>query len=115
MQFPPIHLASRSPRRKQLLEALGFEVILVDVDYEEKVSEQIPTIEVSRYHAIQKARSVVQHINDEDIILAADTTVLLENRIFHKPKDQQDAFNILEALSGRKHQVITGVLSLIHI
>ena len=109
MQFPPIHLASRSPRRKQLLEALGFEVILVDVDYEEKVSEQIPTIEVSRYHAIQKARSVVQHINDEDIILAADTTVLLENRIFHKPKDQQDAFNILEALSGRKHQVITGV------
>lgn len=109
MQFPSIHLASRSPRRKQLLEALGFEVILVDVDYEEKLSEQIPNIEVSRYHALQKARSVIQQLNDKDIIVAADTIVLQGNRIFHKPKDQQDAFNILEALSGRKHQVITGV------
>jgi septum formation protein len=97
-------LASRSPRRAELLEAAGipFTVRAADVD-ETALEGESPRDYVLRV-AEEKARAV-----SGDIILAADTTVVLGNEIMGKPKDAADAIRMLRALSGQRHQVITGI------
>ncbi len=105
-----IILASQSPRRKQLLEwaEVPFEIIIKETDesYPDDLSiEEIP-VHIARNKAL-----AVQKITDISIpILAADTVVVLGNRIIGKPKDREDAIRILTDLSAQKHQVITGVV-----
>ncbi len=105
-----IILASQSPRRKQLLEwaEISFEVIVrpTEETYPAGLSvEQIPV-----YIARQKALAVQNEFGSERVILAADTVVVLGEDIIGKPRDRADAVNILLSLSGKKHQVITGVV-----
>lgn len=109
-----IILASGSPRRKQLLELaeIPFEVMVSETD--ETYPGNLSLSEIAIHIAENKALAVQsslhsQHNNDDQKILSADTIVVLENKIIGKPKDREDAIQILSDLSGKKHKVITGV------
>lgn len=104
-----IILASQSPRRKQLLEwaEIPFEIMLKETD--ENYPPGLSFEEVAVYIARQKALAVQFMVEEDSIILAADTIVVLNKQIIGKPKDKTDAIGILTALSGTRHFVITGV------
>jgi len=105
-----IILASQSPRRKQLLEwaEVPFEVVAVETD--ETFPEGLKVDGVAIHIARQKALAVLQKVQQNSIILAADTVVVLKGRIIGKPGDRDEAVRILSDLSGQKHVVITGVV-----
>jgi len=105
-----IILASQSPRRRQLLEwaEIPFEVVVKDTD--ERFPPGLNPDEVAIYIAKNKALAVQKERNDDEIILAADTIVVLGENIIGKPVHREDAVSILLALSGEKHKVITGVV-----
>ncbi len=107
-----IILASQSPRRKQLLEwaEVPFEVIVKETD--ESYPPQLPVNEIAVHIARNKAFAIQKDNLTLRPVLAADTIVVLGNKIIGKPKDRQDAINILASLSGQKHRVITGVVIL---
>ncbi len=110
-----IILASKSPRRSQLLQwaEIKFEVVAADTD-ESYPTELLP-VDVAIYIARNKANTVKGNLQSagtngtDRTILAADTIVVLDNKIIGKPSGRQDAINTLSMLSGRKHRVITGV------
>ncbi len=105
-----IILASNSPRRKELLSRLGvpFEVrVLKDID--ESYPEATPVSEVAQYIAGKKADVYRLVMGDDELIITADTVVIVGNEILGKPADADDAARMLRALSGRTHQVTTGV------
>ncbi|MFK7935620.1 MAG: Maf family nucleotide pyrophosphatase [Saprospiraceae bacterium] len=103
-------LASKSPRRSQLLSEAGFEFEIRTKDVEEIYPPDLPTTEVAQYLAELKADACADFLEQEDdILLAADSIVVLGDIIFGKPKDYDDAVHILEQLSGQMHEVITGV------
>jgi septum formation protein len=108
-----IILASQSPRRKQLLEwaEVPFEIVVQETD--ETYPPDLATQDIPVHIARQKAHAVEALVGKEKIILAADTVVVLNNTIIGKPKDKADAIQILTALSGNHHKVITGVVILI--
>ena len=105
-----IILASQSPRRKQLLEwaEQPFTVIVSDTD--ESYPDGLLMDEIAMHIARNKALAVKKTLTGNEIILAADTIVVLNNKIIGKPANREDAINILSALSGQQHQVITGVV-----
>ena len=105
-----IVLASQSPRRKQLLEwaEIPFEVIVKETA--ETFPAGLTPAEAAVYIARQKALAVRQGIATDTVILAADTIVVLNDRIIGKPAGRDDAIATLQALSGHRHQVITGVV-----
>ncbi|MEJ7736565.1 MAG: Maf family nucleotide pyrophosphatase [Chitinophagaceae bacterium] len=105
-----IVLASRSPRRRLLLEwaEISFDVVCNDTD--ESYPPGLPVEEIPVYIARNKALGVKQELSQETIIVAADTVVVLNNQIIGKPANQEDAIQILTSLSGQVHQVITGVV-----
>ncbi len=107
-------LASQSPRRRQLLEwaALDFDILVPVTD--ETYPPDTPVEKVATHIAQQKAMAVLQderygHFDPSLPILAADTIVVCDDRVIGKPKDKADAKATLSLLSGRKHEVITGV------
>ena len=105
-----IILASGSPRRKQLLEwaEVPFEIVVRETS--ETYPAELKVEDVAIHIARQKALAVQPTVGGDPIILAADTIVVLNERIIGKPKDRQDAINILSDLSGHQHRVITGVV-----
>ena len=105
-----IILASQSPRRKQLLEwaEVPFEVVVKETD--ERFPAGLHPEEVAVYIARNKALAVQQKRDNREIILAADTIVVLGEAIIGKPVHREEAVSILLALSGEKHKVITGVV-----
>jgi len=110
-----IILASQSPRRKQLLQwaEIPFEVIVQFTD--ESFPDDMAIEEVPVYIAKNKAEKVKRSLditNRQIPILAADTIVVLDKKIIGKPKDRNEAIDILASLSGNKHKVITGVVIL---
>lgn len=107
-QFPPLILASKSPRRQELMKLLGlnFRVVLKDVD--ETYPDELTPTEVATYIAQKKAKAFDETITNE-IVITADTIVCVQNEIIGKPLDKAHAFEILSLLSGKKHEVITGV------
>ena len=103
-------LASNSPRRKELLSGLGmpFEVrVLQDID--ETYPDDLPVNEVARYIAKEKADAYRRIIAPDELIITADTVVIVGDEILGKPVDEADAVRMLKLLSGRTHQVTTGV------
>lgn len=104
-----IILASKSPRRSQLLREAGFKFDIQTRDIEETYPPTLPAEEVAEFLAEKKAEGVRDFIKNDEIILTSDTTVVMGNTIFGKPKDARDAFDILRTLSGKSHKVITGV------
>ena len=106
--LPEIILASGSPRRSEILNAVGwrFRKIVPDVDESEREGES-PAAYVERL-AIEKAKAVAVD-EPETIVLGADTTVVVDERIVGKPVDLADAGAMIRSLSGRWHEVLTGV------
>lgn len=105
-----IVLASKSPRRLSLLEALGVSDIRVIPAAGSEVTEPgLPPEEQVKRLSLAKAEEVAALCAAEDIVIAADTLVVIDGEIFGKPKDRKDAFLMLSALSGREHKVCTGV------
>ncbi|MBR1388591.1 MAG: septum formation protein Maf [Prevotella sp.] len=105
-----IILASQSPRRRELLAGLGipFEVRVIE-DIDEHFPEQLPASETALYIAKRKAEAYRGQIADDELIITADTVVIVGDEILGKPADEADALRMLRLLSGRTHQVTTGV------
>ena len=105
-----IILASKSPRRRQLLEQAGFNIEIKTKEVEESYPPELPPEEVAAFLAEKKAEACREFLKTpKDILLAADSIVVLNETIYGKPTDHADAIRILKELSGRAHQVITGV------
>jgi len=102
-------LASRSPRRQQLLRELGLKFDVVIKEYEEIYPESLSGEEIARFVAHEKAASFKDNISDNEIVIAADTIVWCNNKVLGKPLDHDDATRILKEISGNTHEVITGV------
>jgi len=101
-------LASKSPRRQQLLAEAGYEFEVRTKSVEENYRSNLHYSEVPGYLATKKAKAIFPEI-DQEIIIASDTIVVCEEEILGKPKDYQDAVRMLNILSGKEHHVITGV------
>ena len=105
-----IILASNSPRRRELLSGLDLEYeVKVLPDIEEGYPEGLSMEEIPRYIAAEKAAAYKDIIADNDLIITADTVVVLGDEVLGKPTDLDDARRMLRELSGKTHQVITGV------
>lgn len=105
-----IILASNSPRRKELLSGLDLHYkvkTLPDVD--ESYPENLKGKEIPIYIAKEKANAYLSYIKDDTLLITADTIVLLDGQVYGKPVDLEDAKRMLHKLSGKTHQVITGV------
>ena len=102
-----ILLASASPRRKQILEELGYEVEAVRPDFDEDAVRETDPAALVEALARGKGNSVP--CTDGRLLVAADTVVVFEGKILGKPTDREDAFCTLSALSGKGHEVYTGV------
>ena len=103
-----IILASNSPRRKALLAGLGFEFeVRVVPGIDESYPEDLAVEEVPQYIAREKSEAYT--VGADEVLLTADTVVVLGREVLGKPRDAADASRMLHALSGRTHRVITGV------
>ena len=103
-------LGSKSPRRKELLEGLGIEFIIRTKDTDESFPASLPSAEVAKYIALKKADALLSELLSNEIVLCSDTVVIIDDLILGKPVDEKDAESMLKLLSGRTHQVITGVV-----
>jgi septum formation protein len=104
-----IILASRSPRRQQLLRELGLKFDVVIREFIETYPEGLAGEEIARYVAHEKAASFKNEISENEIVIAADTIVWCNNKVLGKPLNSDDAIRILKEISGNTHEVITGV------
>lgn len=101
-------LASASPRRKELLEQIGVKFDILPATGEEVITKELPGEEVMEL-AKQKAEEVAKTAGADALVLGADTVVAYEGKILGKPKDEADALRMLTMLSGKEHEVYTGV------
>jgi septum formation protein len=108
MQLKPLILASGSPRRKQLLAQIGIEFSVIQSDIDEDFSLSLPPEAFTEHWAREKAKNVGEK-NPDSLIVGADTVVVLNGKILGKPKDETTSFSMLRSLSGKTHEVITGV------
>ncbi len=106
--LPPLILASTSPRRQELLRQLDCEFHIVPSDATEIHSDQLTAQEVSQLNAYRKARTVAKKFPDS-LVLGADTLVYLGTKLLGKPRSLEEAYTMLEQLSGQTHQVVTGI------
>jgi len=104
-----IILASQSPRRRELLKGLDipFE-IAQNYDFDETYPSELPLDEVAAYLAGKKSDAYPEILNDNEILITADTLVKCQDELLGKPENKQDAINMLKTLSGQRHEVITG-------
>ena len=103
-----ILLASKSPRRKELLESLGYTFDVISIDCDESFPSDLPVDEIAGYLS-EKKSNAFRILQDDEVLITADTIVALENEILGKPKDADDAKEMLKKLSGKTHQVYTGI------
>ena len=108
MDTKKIILASASPRRQFLLKEIGLEFKIDPPHIDESFPNEMPVEEIPSYLAEKKAKALITKINDE-IIIASDTVVILDGKIFNKPGDKNEAITMLNFLSGKTHTVITAV------
>ena len=104
-----IILASASPRRKELLERMGLEFVIRTADHDETMDPNKPAQEEVKRVSALKAEAVKALCAEEDVIIAADTVVVLGNTVMGKPATKEEACAMLRELSGKDHQVITGL------
>ncbi len=105
-----IILASNSPRRKELLSGFGLDFIVKTMsDIDESYPEDLDVNLVAGFIAEKKAKAFETSIPENALLITADTVVCLDNKVYGKPVDRDDAFNMLKELSGKVHKVYTGV------
>ena len=110
---PSLILASGSPRRQELIRLLGLPVEVVPSNVDEDTPEDWTPRQIVEGLSLRKALFVKERLagqtSAESIVVGSDTIVVLDNQIMGKPRDAEDAFRMLELLSGRTHEVYTGV------
>lgn len=105
-----IVLASKSPRRQELLKGIGVDFSILTKDVDENYPSRLPLVDVAPYLSLKKAKAFEnQELPENFMVITADTVVIAENEILGKPKDREDAFRMLKLLSGKTHRVVTGV------
>jgi septum formation protein len=102
-------LASKSPRRQQLMNDAGFSFDVVLIDVEEDYPKDLAKEKVPEYLASKKSRAAFSKIKNNEVLITADTIVIINNQILEKAQDEYEAKQMLRLLSGQKHKVITGV------
>lgn len=100
-------LASKSPRRSEILKNAGYDFTVRVADADETIPDGTKPEDAVVFLAARKAMAVERA--DDETVLGADTIVVLDDKILGKPKDREDAYNMLKSLSGRVHSVFTGV------
>jgi septum formation protein len=108
MKLPSLILASKSPRRSELLRQCGLEFRVVSSDAPELHHDQLTAREISQINAYRKARAVAKKFPDA-LVIAADTIVNVDHFLFGKPANLEAAYEMLEKLQGRTHMVVTGI------
>tara|TARA_B100000929_G_C15333413_1_gene361530 strand:- start:14 stop:586 length:573 start_codon:yes stop_codon:yes gene_type:complete len=108
LSFGQIILASESPRRQALLHQIGLDFAVIISRIVEDISIDLPPNQLAEHLAREKAHAIAVDYPNQ-LVIGADTIVVFDGRILGKPKDHEDSFNMLSALSGNTHQVITGV------
>lgn len=103
-----ILLASQSPRRKELLQSMGYGFEVVAVDCEERYPANLVAENVAGYLSELKAKSF-RRLSGDEVLITADTIVALDGEVLGKPKNYQEASEMLKKLSGRTHKVFTGI------
>lgn len=104
-----IILASKSPRRKELLKQAGYDFEVCPANFDEISGTAKNAEEIVSFNAKGKCLEIVNKIGDKNPILGADTVVVIDGKIIGKPKDAKDAKKTLQNLSGRSHEVLTGI------
>jgi len=106
----PFILASKSPRRKKLLEQLGFELTIIPASInEDDIDDSIPPADYVMELSSRKAKKIADVLETDSIVLGSDTTVVLNGKIINKPQSRQHAYEMLDMLSGNTHKVFTGI------
>lgn len=108
-QYAPLLLASQSPRRRELLDLAGFRYRVHATDIEENYPDGLTPEEVPVYLAALKNRAAQGLLQEDEIVLTADSVVILDGVIYGKPRDREDALDILGKLQGQTHTVVTGI------
>lgn len=103
-----ILLASQSPRRKELLSSLGFDFEVVKIDCEEILPDHIKIENAASYLSELKA-DAFRNLEKDEVLITADTVVAIDDQILGKPLDEGDSKQMLKKLSGKTHQVFTGI------
>ena len=103
-------LASKSPRRSEILRNAGLDFTVRVADADETIPDGTKPSDAVVFLAARKAMAVERA--DDELVLGADTVVVLDNKILGKPKDRDDAYNMIKSLSGRVHSVFTGVCAI---
>lgn len=103
-----ILLASNSPRRKELLQSLGYEFEVVKVDCDEIYPEDLSVEKIAAYLSELKS-DAFRKLEKEEVLITSDTIVALENEVLGKPKNALEGKEMLQKLSGKTHQVYTGI------
>ena len=106
---PTLLLASKSPRRQELLKAAGIKFQVIDIDVEEIYPDDMEPENVPEFLARKKAEAAVPRLKQGQMILAADSIVILNGEILGKPGDREHAIEMITSLAGHKHVVVTGV------
>ncbi|MCF6138099.1 Maf family protein [Pseudalkalibacillus berkeleyi] len=101
-------LASGSPRRKELLETAHLPFIIQKSSVNENISDEYTPAEIVEQLSLRKAKDIAQYYPD-DVVLGSDTVVVYDGQVLGKPKSDEDAYETLSKLSGKTHQVYTGV------
>jgi septum formation protein len=104
-----IILASKSPRRQQLLRDLGIQFDIIIRDFDETWPDELRGQDIALYVADKKARSFKDEISDNEIFITADTIVWCNGKVLGKPAGREEALGMIRELSGNSHEVITGV------
>ncbi|MDF2635965.1 MAG: Septum formation protein Maf [Pelosinus sp.] len=104
-----IVLASASPRRRDLLAQVGCDFVVMTSTIIEDNAQDLPPHELAVLHAKEKALDVFSKVQIHDVVIGADTIVVLDGQVYGKPVDENDARYMLTTLSGKEHQVITGI------
>lgn len=109
MDKPTLVLSSKSPRRRSLVQELGFPVQIRTIDVEEIYPDDLSPEQVPAYLAELKAGPLKAGLAENEILITSDTVVILNGEVIGKPLDSKDAVEMLKKLSGKEHRVISGV------
>ena len=105
-----IILASKSPRRQELLRGMGVDFEILTKETDERFPSEMPLDEVPKYLSLQKSLAFAdEELPADYLLITSDTVVICEGEILGKPKDREDAARMLQLLSGKTHHVVTGV------
>ena len=103
-------LASKSPRRQELLKGIGIDFSVITKDVDESYPSNMSVYDVAPYLSVKKAKAFDEdELPENYMVITADTMVIVDDEILGKPKDTEGAYEMLNKISGKKHSVITGV------